>query len=94
MAMLDEAYKNITTFMSTTARIIAEGRAHRGGLPADLTEEIQRKVAAVYEKAISEKNLEAIKEKLENRSTIKENTLDFGLDKNWLGIINSLYQSD
>lgn len=94
MAMLDEAYENITTFMSTSARIIAEGRAHRGGLPVDLTEEVQKKVAAAYEKAISEKNLEAIKEKLENRNIIKENTLDFGLDKNWLGIINSLYRSN
>lgn len=91
--MLDEAYKNITTFMSETARIIAEERARRGGLPRDLTEEIQKKVAMAYEKAISEKNLAAIKEKLENGNITKESTLDFGLDKNWLSVINSLYKA-
>lgn len=93
MAMLDEAYKNITTFMSTTARVVAEGRARRGGLPDDLTEEVEKKAAMAYEKAISEQNLQAIKEKLENQNSEKESVLDFGLDQNWLGIINSLYQS-
>lgn len=93
MAMLDEAYKNITTFMSTTARVVAEGRARRGGLPDDLTEEVEKKVAMAYEKAISEQNLQAIKEKLENQNSEKESVLDFGLDQNWLSIINSLYQS-
>lgn len=93
IAMLDEAYENITVFMSTTARIIAEGRARRGGLPLDLTEEVQKKVEMAYRKAISDKNLQAIKGKLENENGVKEHTLDFGLDKNWLGIVNSLYQS-
>ena len=93
MAMLDEAYKNITTFMSTTARVVAEGRARRGELPDDLTEEVEKKAAMAYEKAISERNLQAIKEKLENQNSEKESVLDFGLDQNWLGIINSLYQS-
>lgn len=63
------------------------GLGGRSGSHGDFLDELQNRVKESWQNAISEKNMERLRQKV---SSLKEYSLDFGIGSQWSNVINSL----
>lgn len=86
---LNKAYNSRAEFAAASAKVMAEidmhfkGKAHS----ESFMDELQSKVKEMWENAISEKNMERLRQKV---ASIDDQVLDFGISQQWSDIINSL----
>lgn len=86
---LNQAYNSRTELAASAARSIAEIEKHFKGknYSTDFLDELQNKVKESWQNAISEKNMERLRQKV---SSLKDYSLDFGIGSQWSNVINSL----
>lgn len=86
---LNRAYNSRAEFAASAARSMAEIEKYFKGkdYSTDFLDELQNKVKDSWKNAVSEKNLERLRQKV---SSFKDYSLNFGLDLQWSGVINSL----
>lgn len=86
---LNKAYNSRAEFAASSARVMAEIDMHFNGKSYSETflDELQNKVKEMWENAISEKNMERLRQKV---ASINDCSLDFGISQQWSDIIDSL----
>lgn len=86
---LNKAYNFRAEFAASSAKVMAEidmhfkGKAHS----ESFLDELQNKVKEMWENAISEKNMERLRQKV---ASMNDYSLDFGISRQWSNVINSL----
>lgn len=86
---LNKAYNSRAEFAASSAKAMAEidiyfnGKSYSESFP----DELQSKVQEMWENAISEKNMERLRQKV---ASVNDYSLDFGISQQWSEIINSL----
>ena len=86
---LKEAYNRRADFAAAGAKSLAEIEKYFGhaNYSTDFINNIQDKVKEAYENAISDKNLERLRQKV---TSFKNYSVDIGIDTKWQDAINSL----
>lgn len=86
---LNKAYNSRAEFAASSARVMAEIDMHFNGKSYSETflDELKNKVKEMWENAISEKNMERLRQKV---ASINDCSLDFGISQQWSDIIDSL----
>lgn len=86
---LNKAYNSRAEFAASSAKAMAEIEIHFNGksYSESFLDELQSKVQEMWENAISEKNMERLRQKV---ASVNDYSLDFGISQQWSEIINSL----
>lgn len=87
---LNKAYNRRAEFAASSARVMAQIEEHFHGkhYGAGFLDELEDKVKEMWENAVSEKNMERLRQKV---NSVHEYSLDFGISGQWSDLINSLF---